>query len=140
MYRLTDDENKILRLTDNTYIYKGHPWWNEYEKWVEKGNIPQSAPTLTLTPALIQSNLVNAVQRYMDSVAVAKGYDNIFTAVTYAEEPSIPQFQNEGKAFRQWRSLVWAYCYQVLAAVQQGARSIPTTEELIAELPSAPVF
>jgi len=52
-----------------------------------------------------------------------------------AEEPTVPKFQAEGKALRAWRSLVWAYGYEQIDAVQSGARSLPTPEELIAELP-----
>ena len=35
---------------------------------------------------------------------------------------------------RQLRSLAWARCYEILAQVQAGQRSIPTEEELIAEM------
>ena len=41
----------------------------------------------------------------------------------------------EGKAFRAWRSAVWAKGYEILAQVQAGQRGIPTEAELIAELP-----
>jgi hypothetical protein len=71
----------------------------------------------------------------MDKKAQEIGYDNLISAVTYADEPLVPAFQTEGLAFRAWRSLVWAYCYSVLAAVVAGERQIPTATELIAELP-----
>lgn len=76
-----------------------------------------------------------AIQRHMDEIAITLGYDDIKTAVTYAEEPSVPKFQVEGKALRAWRSLIWAYGYVQIDAVQSGARPLPTPEELIAELP-----
>ncbi len=75
------------------------------------------------------------IQRHMDEAAVRVGYDDIKTAVTYADEPSVPKFQAEGQALRAWRSLVWAYGYEQIAAVQSGERTLPTPEELIAELP-----
>ena len=83
----------------------------------------------------IQAAKVALVQSHMDTAAQALRYDDIKTACTYAEEPSIPKFQLEGQAFRLWRSQVWATCYQILDEVQQGIRDIPTDEELIALLP-----
>ena len=52
-----------------------------------------------------------------------------------ADEPAVPRFQAEGLVFREWRSLCWAHCYAVLDAVNAGEREIPTSVELIAELP-----
>lgn len=77
----------------------------------------------------------SVIQEHMDAAARLVGYDDIKTAVTYAEEPAIPKFQAEGKALRAWRSLVWAYGHEQIDAVQSGARTLPTPEELIAELP-----
>ena len=79
---------------------------------------------------------VAAVQAHMDAAAAARGYDDIKTAVTYADEPAVPRFQAEGQAFRAWRSLVWAHCHQVLDDVQSGRRAIPSAADLVAELPA----
>lgn len=75
------------------------------------------------------------VQEYMDSMARALGYDDIKTAVTYAEEPAVPRFQNEGKALRAWRSMLWAACYALLDKVKSGEMEEPTLEELPGLLP-----
>lgn len=83
----------------------------------------------------LRAALANSVQRHLDAQAKTRGYDSIFTAVTYAEEPAVSAFQSEGRAFRQWRSLVWAKCYEFLAEVQSGKRDVPTEEELLAALP-----
>lgn len=76
-----------------------------------------------------------AVQAMLDESAKAAGYDNVITAVSYAEEPAIPKFQADGQAFRAWRSKCWDYCYEQLAAVKSGARDQPTLEAFMAELP-----
>lgn len=76
-----------------------------------------------------------AVQAHMDEQARTCGYDDIKSAVTYADEPAVPKFQAEGLVFREWRSLCWAHCYAVLDTVNAGERAIPTATELIAELP-----
>lgn len=71
----------------------------------------------------------------LDAAAQAAGYDDIKTAVTYADEPAVPVFQAQGRAFRAWRSLVWAACYELLAeAVATGV--IPTEQQLRDELPA----
>ena len=76
-----------------------------------------------------------AVQVRLDAAAIAARYDSIATAISYAEEPAVPKFQNDGKAFRAWRSLVWAYAYEQLAAVKAGERTQPTVEDFLLELP-----
>ena len=76
-----------------------------------------------------------ALQLHLDNKAKEYGYDNIYTAISYAEEPSVPKFQVEGKAFRSWRSLYWFAVNQVKAEVASGTRQIPTIEALIEELP-----
>ena len=86
------------------------------------------------TAEQIMSRLVSRVQFWLDEQARALGYDDIKSAVTYADEPAVPRFQQEGQALRRLRSLAWARCYEILSAVQAGQRSIPTEAELIAEL------
>ncbi len=76
------------------------------------------------------------VQEYMEAMARSLGYDDIKTAVTYADEPSVPKFQNEGRALRAWRSLVWAACYELLERVKAGAMKEPSEKTLIGLLPS----
>lgn len=87
------------------------------------------------SPEEIEAAKVAIVQNYMDDAARAYRYDDIKTAVTYADEPAVPKFQAEGQAFRAWRSLVWAKCYEILDEVNDGKRPIPTDDELIGELP-----
>ena len=86
------------------------------------------------TPEQIMRRLQARVQLWLDEQARALGYDDIKSAVTYAEEPAVPQFQQEGQALRRLRSLAWARCYEILDAVQAGQRSIPTEAELLAEM------
>lgn len=91
--------------------------------------VPPSEVALT-------SMFEQAVQTKLDEAAKGRGYDGISTAISYAEEPAVPKFQGDGKAFRAWRSLVWAYAYEQLAAVKAGDRQQPTVDEFLEELPS----
>jgi hypothetical protein len=90
---------------------------------------------VVLTEAQVVTAYMAAVQKYMDGVAVTYGYDNLVSVVSYADESIVTRYQKEGQGFREWRSLVWAYCEQVFADVKAEVRTAPTHEELIAELP-----
>lgn len=84
----------------------------------------------------VTTELKAAVQRHLDTAAQALGYESIFTACTYADEPAVPKFQAEGQAFRAWRSQVWGRCLQLLGEVQAKRRALPTEAELLALLPA----
>lgn len=77
-----------------------------------------------------------AVGRYANSVAVGYGYDSIDEAVSYAEEPAVPQYQAEGRALRTWRSLLWAAFEQLLVQIANGEVDAPAGDvALFALLP-----
>lgn len=85
--------------------------------------------------AELQRMLTAAVQIHLDTRAKAMGYDDIKTAVTYADEPAVAKFEAEGRALRAWRSQVWNACIVKLSAVTAGTSAVPTANELIASLP-----
>lgn len=91
-------------------------------------------PTAEEIAERIQKQLTDAVQRVLDNKAQELLYDNCLSVCSYIDT-GVPKFDAEGKAFRAWRSAVWAKGYEILAKVQEGEREIPTEEELIAELP-----
>jgi hypothetical protein len=81
-----------------------------------------------------------AIEQHLDAEAEKAGYydplgriPNIDRACSYAG--SANPYQAEGQSFVAWRAAVWAYVYQVKADVEAEARTQPTIEELIAELP-----
>lgn len=88
--------------------------------------------------AELTSTFERAIQGHLDAAAKTRGYDSIATAVSYAEEPAVAKFQEDGKAMRAWRSLVWAYAYQELNKVKGGEREIPALDAFLAELPALP--
>lgn len=118
-------------------------WFNSGDAW-ELIDLPQ-APSETGSPSNPQpveptfeerlKALQDGVQLHLDAIARAYGYDSIASGVSYAEEPAVRKFQLEGQALRAWRSLVWAYCYQTLDAVQVGLSNEPTLATLIEALP-----
>jgi hypothetical protein len=97
--------------------------------------VVQAWTVVAPTAEAVTSQFEQATQAKLDTAAQAQGYDNVSTAISYAAEPSVPKFQNDGIAFRTWRSLVWAYAYEQLALVQSGGREQPTVEAFLLELP-----
>lgn len=87
------------------------------------------------TEAALIATISAAVQAHMDAAAKHFGYDDIKSAVTYADEPVVPKFQHDGIAFRAWRSLVWEKCYAMLAQAKSGEIEPMSAEQVIAELP-----
>lgn len=97
---------------------------------------PAPAPDPTeLTLAQRVAALRTVVEQSLDIQARAYGYDNINTAVSYAEEKSVPKFWAEGRMFRKLRSLTYAKCYAILAEFDAGKLEEPTRESLLAMLP-----
>jgi hypothetical protein len=96
--------------------------WNE--GWVVKEETPEQ------TVARLEA----ALDRKLDEVAKEYRYESIRTMVTYATSEH-PVFGNEGRAAVAYRDAVYAYGIQCIADVNAGLRTIPTEEELIAELP-----
>lgn len=95
---------------------------------------PEYVPTQEEIEARIQKQLTDAVQRYLDAEAQKLNYDSCLSVCSYVDT-GVQKFDDEGRAFRAWRSQVWAKGYEILAQVQAGQRGIPTEAELIAELP-----
>lgn len=101
---------------------------------------PENPPALPAGPELpVEARIAalrTAVQAHLDAPAQALGYDDIKTAITYADEPAVPRFQAEGRALRAWRSRVWDRCYGVLAQWEAGEIPEPSESELIQMLPA----
>lgn len=157
MLILHDENNLIIGLqlfpktSDQPHIVADDDQFEVLEPLVGKAHLAEGEEGLMLPPgweslsnAILEANISeqeyfavqSAVQGLMDKVAREHGYDDIKTAVTYAEEPAVPKFQIEGQAFRAWRSLCWDYCYAQLDAVKSGERERPASvEEFLLELP-----
>jgi len=91
-----------------------------------------------VTAQEIEQAMTDAIQAHLDATAQEMGYDGILSAVSYSAS-SHPKFGPEGRAALAWRDACWDYAYQVLFAAKAGARAIPTSDELIAELPALTV-
>lgn len=81
-----------------------------------------------------------SLQHLLDNTASQYGYDNIYTAISYADEPTVLKFQDEGKAFRKWRSLLWEQANIIKQEVMDGLREVPNMSVLIEELPKLDII
>lgn len=122
------------------YVVEGSPALSDKGHWEQAWEVRGLSEEVAAANRIAafrakQVALRNAVQLHMDKAAQALGYDDIKTAVTYAEEPAVPKFQAEAQAFRAWRSQVWAFCYSLLDDVAAGRALEPTEAALIAVLP-----
>ena len=45
-YRLTENPDTVIQLSDGATVPRGHRFWAEYEQWKNAGGIPEPAPVL----------------------------------------------------------------------------------------------
>lgn len=83
----------------------------------------------------IKKRLVDAIQSYLDTEAKAHFYDGILSLCSYATSTN-PKFGPEGQAGVIWRDACWLKGIAIMAEVESQTRSIPTIEELLAEMPA----
>ena len=91
-------------------------------------------PTPEEQEAALQMQYTALIQSMLDKDAQKLGYDNCNSVCTYVDT-GVPKFDDEGRAFRAWRSAVWAKGYEILDAVKAGEIAIPTEAELVEMLP-----
>ena len=77
----------------------------------------------------------NAVQKYLDDTVQQKGYDNVYTCLSYKGDPD-PIFSADADAVLSWRSTVWRTAQGILNDWQQGKIEQPTVSQVLAQLPT----
>ena len=80
--------------------------------------------------------LESAVDKHIRTVCADKGYDSENSPSKYMARPNSPWYA-ECIALGDWIDACWLKCHEVLNAVLAGDRPAPTSEELLAELPTA---
>ena len=84
--------------------------------------------------AEIIAAMERVIESYMDAIAQGRRWDNRWTYVARSGYPNA--WQSEAAAYGQWMDACWAYAFQVQTDAQASNRTVPTAEELIAELPT----
>lgn len=86
-------------------------------------------------PVDVQLKALEAgIQAYMDSVAKERGYDNIYTAIGYANS-TVTRFREDAEAANQWRDQVWVTCHRLLDQYLAGEIEALTLDQVIERLP-----
>lgn len=95
----------------------------------------------------LETEYKRSVQHMLDEAAYARGYtgpgENISGAcmsVCSYVDTGVEQFDAEGRAFRAWRSAVWAAGLALMDEVLAGKRAMPSFEELPALLPKLETY
>ena len=135
---------KIGQIFNGEYAPEVAVWCGENNAYIEEVEavggvrhfkiVANPVPSPEEIQERIQKQLTDAVQRVLDVKAQDLNYDSCLSVCSYIDT-GVPKFDAEGRAFRSWRSAVWAKGYEILAQVQAGQRAIPTEGQLIAELP-----
>ena len=135
MYELTKENNSVIRLSDSACIpfAEGNRDYAEYLEWLASGNVPQPVDEPAREETL--AALTSAIQLYMDNRARERNYDGILSLCTYAASLNA-KFAAEGQAGVEWRDACWVKGYEIMDAVLNGERAIPTESELLAEMPA----
>jgi hypothetical protein len=113
---ITDVEiNRFIKIENNSdgngpYIVKwDHP---EFDR-PTKEQLDSISDTSAQKLRLKQSGEL-MIQKILDTTAQEYGYDNILTAISYAMNPAVSKYMEEGQAFGDWRSLMWEKFYQLI--------------------------
>lgn len=94
---------------------------------------PEEEQAYLADPDRIVAELTAALESHYDSKAKERRYDNRITCALRAGYAG--PFQAEGQSFAIWMDTCNAYAYSVMNECLTGARTIPTAQELVSELP-----
>ena len=74
-----------------------------------------------------------AIQSYIDNVAISLGYDNISSIGKYLGYDN--PFRAECEKLGSFNASCWVKAYEIQSEVEQGLITMPTVEEVLAEMP-----
>lgn len=127
-----DTNNKLHFLEDDAYAYLlpagAIQITNEEAETIRQ----ESAPEKTIEQIIEEYQA--AVQQRLDDFAQTRNYNGILSACTYATS-LVERFKIEGQYCVNARDTTWAKCYEILDAVINNSRPMPTLEQLMSELP-----
>ena len=128
------DEVDIRDLTPPGYVWVAAPdevkdGWT----FVDGQFIPPDIVPVDRAAAMAEKWLV--VQALMDSQATAWGYESLASAITYADEPAVPRFQEQGRALRAWRSRVRERFLEIQDQVIAKQRPVPSDSAFLNDMP-----
>ena len=123
----------LIKEQKDSYSYpiNGWTWYNSRDEAVAASlNSGQNSQLIEIkrVELLVQ-------EEKLDKLARSLGYDNIYTAISYAINKNSPNY-SQAIRLAQYRDEVWAACKVIRDNVLAGHRLPPSDQELLAELPS----
>ena len=82
----------------------------------------------------IAEKMEQGIENHINETVKSRGYNSQDSIAKYLVSGN--PFYDECTAISLWIGSVWVYSHQVQADVMAGTRTMPTIEELIAELPA----
>ena len=131
----TVKEQKDGWLVNNSMLVpndKENRHYKEVQEWL-KDNTPEPEFTDEEIFHRKQQAFNNDIQIHLDTKAKEFRYDNMMSARSYAGYENA--FQAEAQKLAVWASNCWVKAGEIEADVLAGNREMPTTDELLAELP-----
>lgn len=104
-----------------------------YHEYYNEDGTPDTERAMLETTNNLLNDIEKAIQEYIDKEAKALGYDDIVSACSYAGYPN--KYQEEAIALGSFRSSCWNTAYTIQDDVEAGNRTMPTVDEVLAELP-----
>lgn len=123
------DENSII--IRHIVLLKNDTLTKEYIVWNKDDDIPSDVIN---TPESEIKKYENAVQEYIDKCVQKKGYDNVYTCLSYKDDPD-PIFRQEAYQVLCWRSVVWRTAQNILNDWTAGKIEKPTIEDVLKQFP-----
>ncbi len=122
----TNEDGEVLTLSVPEVSGDPETFWKKYNVvyTVEEDPVPVRLKALE-----------DGVQLFMDTVARARGYDSIYTAIGY-NSSTVKRFREDAEAANAWRDAVWVKCHKLLDSYMAGTLKELTLEQVIARLPT----
>lgn len=123
------DENSII--VRHIVLMENDTLTKEYIVWNKDDDIPSDV--INASESEIKK-YENAVQEYIDKCVQKKGYDNVYTCLSYKDDPD-PIFRQEAYQVLCWRSVVWRTAQNILNDWTAGKIEKPTIEDVLKQFP-----
>ena len=124
VYPLTPSEKPKYNPTTEKVV-EGTPV-KQGDDWVQVWDIVALTEEETAEyMAALQQQITNKVQQRLDVFANTRNYTGIVSLCTYATSTNA-KFAAEGQYGVEARDQTWAKCYEILAEVQSGVRTVPS--------------
>lgn len=123
------DENSII--VRHIVLLENDTLTKEYIVWNKDDDIPSDVIN---APQSEIKKYENAVQEYIDKCVQKKGYDNVYTCLSYKDDPD-PIFRQEAHQVLCWRSVVWRTAQNILNDWTAGKIEKPTIEDVLKQFP-----